>query len=312
MKFPRPYTLKEISNSIGRQYVGDDDFLIEGINEIHRVQKGEIVFVDHPKYYDKALNSNASIILIDKIVDCPEDKCLIISEDPFSDFNKITSFFRPFLPANTSISDSAEIGEGTTIQPNAFIGNNVKIGENCIIHSNVSIYDNCEIGNNVIIHSGTVLGGDGFYYKTRKEKYDKFHSVGNVIVEDDVEIGCNCTIDRGVTDSTIIGKGSKLDNLIQIGHEVIIGEKCLIASQVGIAGCVTVEDNVTIWGQVGIRSDIKIEKNAVVLAQAGVSKDLKGGVVYWGTPAEPVREHNKKLILLKNLPKLIEEIKNKF
>jgi len=309
MKFPNPFTLKEIALIIEAKFIGNEDFLIFGTNEIHQVQNGEIVFVDHPKYYDKALKSNASIILINKEVDCPQDKALLISDDPFTDFNKINTFFSKFLPATKSISDSAVIGENTIIQPNVFIGNNVKIGKNCIIHANVSINDNSIIGNNVIIHNGTVIGSDAFYYKNRPEKYDKLISVGNVIIEDDVEIGSNCSIDKGVTDSTIIGKGSKLDNLIQIGHEVMIGKKCLIASQTGIAGCTTIEDEVTIWGQVGIRSDVKIAKKTIILAQSGIAKDTQEGQVYWGSPAETMMEFNRKRIFLKNLPNLIEKLK---
>lgn len=297
MKFPKSYKLKEIATIIDAKYIGDENFVVEGINEIHRVEAGDIVFVDHPKYYDKALNSDATIILINKEVDCPEGKALLISDDPFRDFVKIGQYFTPFEPANKHISSSAEIGEGTIIQPGAFIGNNVKIGRNCVIHSNVSINDYAIIGDNVIIRSGTVLGADAFYYKKRETGFDRLKSVGNVIIENNVEIGANCTIDRGVSASTIIGEGSILDNLIQIGHDTIIGKKCLIASQVGIAGCVTVEDEVSIWGQVGITSGVTIGEKAVLLAQAGVSKSLEGGKTYFGYPAAESRELYKKMAI---------------
>ena len=247
MKFNSQQTLKEIAKIINSEYIGVDDFPVFGMNEIHVVEKGDIVFVDHPKYYDKALQSAATIILINKKVDCPEGKALLISDDPFRDFNKLTKYFNSFIPSRTSISDTAQIGENTIIQPNTFIGNNVRIGKNCLIHSNVSIYDDAIIGDNVTIHSGTVLGADAFYYKNRPEGYDKLISGGKVVLEDNVDIGSNCTIDRGVTGETTIGEGTKIDNLVQIGHDTIIGKKCLIASQVGIAGCVIVEDEVTIW-----------------------------------------------------------------
>ncbi|WP_313581383.1 UDP-3-O-(3-hydroxymyristoyl)glucosamine N-acyltransferase [Chishuiella sp.] len=297
MKFPKSYKLKEVATIIDAKYIGDENFVVEGINEIHRVEAGDIVFVDHPKYYDKALNSDATIILINKEVDCPEGKALLISDDPFRDFVKIGQYFAPFKQANKHISSSAEIGEGTIIQPGAFIGNNVKIGKNCVIHSNVSINDYAIIGDNVIIRSGTVLGADAFYYKKRETGFDRLKSVGNVIIENNVEIGANCTIDRGVSASTIIGEGSILDNLIQIGHDTIIGKKCLIASQTGIAGCVTVEDEVSIWGQVGITSGVTIGKKAVLLAQAGVSKSLEGGKTYFGYPAAESRELYKKMAI---------------
>ena len=229
MKFPQTHKLKEVAAIIDAKFIGDENFPVEGINEIHRVEAGDIVFVDHPKYYDKALESNATIILINKEVDCPDGKALLISDDPFRDFVKIGQHFMAFEPATKQISDTAEIGEGTIIQPGAFVGNHVTIGKNCVIHSNVSINDYAIIGDNVIIRSGTVLGADAFYYKNRETGFDRLKSVGNVIIEDNVEIGANCTIDRGVSASTIIGEGTIMDNLIQIGHDTIIGKKCLEA-----------------------------------------------------------------------------------
>lgn len=295
MKFPKTHSLKEIAKIIGSKFIGDENFPIEGINEIHVVEPGDIVFVDHPKYYDKALESAATVVLINKEVECPEGKALLISDDPFRDFVKIGQHFNSFKPAHQSISSTSKIGEGSHVQPGAFIGNQVEIGKNCLIHANVSIGDNCKIGDNVVIHSGTVLGGDGFYYKKRETGFDKLKSVGNVVIEDDVEIGANCTIDRGVTASTTIGAGSKLDNLIQIGHDTLIGKKCLIASQVGIAGCVVIGDEVTIWGQVGIKSGITIGNKVVIMAQSGVGHNLEEGNSYFGTPAEETRKMYKKM-----------------
>ncbi|MCB7480379.1 UDP-3-O-(3-hydroxymyristoyl)glucosamine N-acyltransferase [Christiangramia sediminis] len=309
MKFPCEYSLKEIAAIINCDYVGDDNFPVQGMNEIHVVTPGDIVFVDHPKYYDKALQSAATIVLINKEVECPEGKALLISDDPFRDFNKLTLHFKPFQQLNDLISDSAEIGEGSIIQPNAVIGNHVKIGKNCLIQSNVSIGDNCIIGDNVIIHSGTVLGGDAFYYKKRAEGYDKLLSGGRVVVQDNVEIGTNNSIDRGVTGDTVIGEGSKLDNLIQIGHDTVIGKNCLLASQIGIAGCVVVEDDVTIWGQVGIRSDVTIAKGTVLMAQCGVSKDTEPNTTYWGTPFGEVRTKLKEYAAIKRLPEIVKNIK---
>lgn len=303
MKFPHVHKLKEIASIIDAKYIGDENFPVEGINEIHRVEAGDIVFVDHPKYYDKALESNATIVLINKEVDCPEGKALLISDDPFRDFVKIGQHFLAFEASTKQISDSAEIGEGTILQPGVFIGHHVKIGKNCVIHSNVSINDHSIIGDNVIIRSGTVLGADAFYYKNRETGYDRLKSVGNVIIENNVEIGANCTIDRGVSASTIIGEGTIMDNLIQIGHDTIIGKKCLIASQVGIAGCVNVEDEVSIWGQVGITSGATIGKKAVLLAQAGVSKSLEGGKTYFGYPAEEARGLYKKMAVTEMMVK---------
>lgn len=303
MRFPKAYTLENIAEIIGCTYVGASDFPVLGMNEIHVVQQGEIVFVDHPKYYDKALNSNASIVLINKDVSCPEGKALLISDDPFRDFNKLSTYFRPFQASNQNISTTATIGEGSVIQPNAFVGNHVKIGKNCIIHANVVINDHCEIGDNVTIHAGTVLGADAFYFKKRADFFDPLISCGSVVVEDGVTLGALCTIDRGVTGNTTIKRGTKIDNQVHIGHDTVVGEMCLIAAQCGIAGCVVIEDHVTLWGQVGTTSGITIGKNAVVLAKSGVSKSLNADKIYFGTPAEEAREYYKHVAKVKNLVK---------
>ena len=279
MKFPQTYTLKQIATIINSSFVGDEDFPVLGINEIHIVEEGDIVFVDHPKYYDKALQSKATIILINKQVECPKGKALLISDDPFRDFNKLTEFFKPFQKSTSLIAPSAQIGENTIIQPGAFIGNNVNI------------------------HAGTILGADAFYYKKRPEGFDRLKSGGRVVIQDNVDLGALCTIDRGVSGDTTVKKGTKIDNQVHIGHDTVIGEKCLIASQVGIAGCVVIEDEVTIWGQVGMTSGITIGKKAVILAQSGISKSLDGEQTYFGYPAEEARKKYKEMAGIKNLLK---------
>jgi len=301
MKFKSVQTLQKIANLIDATFVGESDFKISGINEIHVVEAGDIVFVDHPKYYEKALNSEATIILINKAVDCPKGKSLLISDNPFRDFNKITKHFSPFISSKVSIADTAIVGEGTIIQPNVFIGNNVSIGKNCLIHPNVTIYDNAIIGDQVIIHANTVLGADAFYYKNRPEGFDQLLSVGRVVVKNNVHIGASCTIDKGVTGNTTIGEGTKIDNHVHVGHDTKIGKKCLIASQTGIAGCVIIEDEVTLWGQVGTNSGITIGKGAVILGQTGVTKSVPGGKTYFGTPISESRAKLKELAFLKRL-----------
>ncbi len=308
MKFPQPYTLKQIAQIINCKYIGEDDFLITGCNEIHRVEAGDIVFVDHPKYYDKALESEATIVLINKEVSCPEGKALLISEDPFRDFNKLTEFFKPFQKAESLISSTAIMGENVIIQPGAFVGNHVQIGANSIIHSNVSIYDHTIIGENVIIHSNTVLGGDAFYYKRRPEGYDRLLSSGNVVIEDNVEIGVSCTIDKGVSASTTIKRGTKIDNLVHIGHDTIVGEDCLMASQIGVSGCTTIGNRVTIWGQVGVASGIEIVDDVIVSAKSGVTKSIKKPGNYFGLPATDIRTKFKELASIKQIPSLIEKV----
>ena len=308
MEFPQPYTLKQIATIISSEYDGDDDFPILGMNEIHVVEHGDIVFVDHPKYYEKALTSAATVILINNRVTKPKGKSLLISDDPFRDFNKLTHHFNPFIAATAVISPTSEIGKNTIIQPNVFVGNYVKIGKNCLIHSNVCLYDHTVVGDNVIIHSGTILGADAFYYKNRPEKYDKLVSGGNVLINNNVEIGALCTIDRGVTASTVVGEGSKIDNQVHIGHDTVLGKRCLIASQVGISGCVIIEDFVTIWGQVGVTSGITIGEKAVISAQSGVSKSLEGHKSYFGTPADDFRKKYKEIASIKLIPEIIEKL----
>ncbi|MCF6214340.1 MAG: UDP-3-O-(3-hydroxymyristoyl)glucosamine N-acyltransferase [Flavobacteriaceae bacterium] len=304
MKFAKPQTLKTIALLIEAEFKGKPHFEITGINEIHVVEEGDIVFVDHPKYYDKALNSKATTILINKEVRCPEGKSLLISENPFRDFNKITQHFKSFTKATSAIAKTAKIGKDTIIQPNVFIGNKVIIGNNCVIHPNVCLYDGVEIGNNVTIHAGSILGADAFYYKNRPVTgYDKLKSCGSVKIEDNVDIGALCTIDRGVTGLTLISEGTKLDNQVHVGHDTYIGKRCLIASQTGIAGCVIIEDDVTLWGQVGTNSGITIGKGAVIMGQTGVTKSVKGGKSYFGTPIAESREKLKELAGIRQLLK---------
>jgi UDP-3-O-[3-hydroxymyristoyl] glucosamine N-acyltransferase len=299
MTFEQPQTLRKIAEIIGARFIGDENFPVFGTNEIHMVREGDIVFVNHPKYYDKALNSNATIILIDKEVECPKGKALLVSDDPFRDFNKINTYFTKISNFKENLDD-AIVGEGTFIHPSVVIGNGVRIGKNCHIFPNVVIGDRTEIGDNVVIQSGTIIGGDAFYYRKLNGNFDRLISVGNVLIENNVEIGNLCTIDRGVTASTIIGEGSILDNQIQIGHDTVIGKRCLIASQTGIAGCCVIEDEVTMWGQVGVASGLKIEKGTILLAQVGVNRNLEKGT-YFGPIAEDFRGYLKKEVKLRNL-----------
>jgi len=312
MRFPSPVSLTWIAELIGAQLMGKSDAVATGINEIHKVETGDLVFVDHPKYYDKCLNSAASFIIINNsAVSIPEGKALLIVDNPFEAYQTITNHFRPFNPSNKAISDDAVIGEDTVIMPHVFIGNHVTIGNNCVIYPNVTILDYSIIGDNVVIQSGTVIGGEAFYYNSKKNRevwFKKMNSCGNVVIENNVEIGCNCCIDRGVSASTTIGKGSIIDNMVHVGHDVIIGKNCLIAAQVGIAGATTLEDGVTLWGQVGVNKTITIGKGAVVLGQAGVTNSIEGNKTYWGTPIMVAIEKHRENIWLKRLPDLWKKV----
>lgn len=312
MKFPSPVSAKWIADFINAAIAGNEDSFATGINEIHKVSEGDIVFVDHPKYYDACLNSNATFIIINKKTEAPARKTLFITDDPFSAYSKIVQHFRPFTPSDKMISSSAVTGKNTIVMQNVFLGNHVIVGDNCIIHPNVSIYDDTVIGNNVEIHSGTVIGSDAFYLNAKKNRqvwYKKMPSCGNVIIEDDVEIGANCTIDRGVSDTTRIGMGSKFDNLVHIGHEVVVGKNCILAAQVGIAGGTTLGDGVILWGQVGVNKTINIGDNAVVMGQAGINSSIEGNKTYWGTPIQEFFSKRKELVLIKRLPEIWDKVK---
>ena len=313
MQFPSPVSAQWIASFIGATINGNENSLASGINEIHKVQEGDIVFVDHPKYYDACLNSAATFIIINAEKDVPEGKTLFMVEDPFEAYLKIVNHFKPFRPSDKMISDSSHIGKNTIVMANVFLGNNVTIGDDCILHPNVSIYDDTVIGNNVEVHSGTVIGSDAYYFNTKKNRkiwYRKMQSCGQVIIHDHVEIGANCTIDRGVSDSTIIESGTKIDNMVHIGHDVTIGKNCLIAAQVGIAGGTVLKDGVTLWGQVGVNKTITIGENAIVMGQGGVTSSIEGNKTYWGTPIQEFYTKRKELVMIKRLPEIWERIKS--
>ena len=314
MQFSSPVSVQWIASFISAKLVGNSNGSATGINEIHKVEKGDLVFVDHPKYYDKCINSAASFIIINKVCPVPDGKALLITEDPFEAYCKIVRHFRPFEPSSKMISDSATIGEGTFIYPHVFIGNHVSIGSNCIIYPNVTIMDHCIIGDNVIIQAGTVIGSDAFYYNSKKDReiwYKKMPSCGRVIIEDNVEIGAGCTIDRGVSHDSFVGKGTRMDNLIHVGHDTVIGKNCLIAGQVGIAGVVNLQEGVILWGQVGVSKTLTIGANAVIYAQSGVGGDLEGGRSYFGSPVQDARVKTKELVWVKRIPELWEKVMGK-
>jgi len=311
MKFSSPVAVQTIAELIGAKLVGNISGQATGINEIHKVEKGDIVFVDHPKYYDKSIHSPATFIIINKEVDFPEEKALLIHDEPFEAYQKIVRHFRPFVPATKMINDSAIIGEGTFIFPNVFIGDQVVLGNHCIIYPNVTILDHCIIGNNVIIQAGTVIGSDAFYYNTKKDRdvwYKRMESCGRVVIQDHVEIGSGCTIDRGVSHDTLIGRGTKIDNLVHIGHDTVLGANCLLAGQVGIAGATTIGNGVALWGQVGVSKTLTIGDNAVVYAQSGVAASLQGGKVYFGSPADEASTKMKEIVWIKRIPELWKKV----
>ena len=311
MRFQEAIPVLTIAQLIGAKVSGDENGMVTGINEIHKVMKGDLVFVDHPRYYNKCAGSEATFIIIDRDIPALPDKTLLIVDDPFEAYQRVVNFYRPFVSPAKMINDTAKIGEGTVVMPGVFIGNHVTIGENCRIYPNVAILDHCVIGNNVVIQAGAVIGSDAFYYNNKKDRdirYRKMTSCGRVVIQDFVEIGANCTIDRGVSADTVIGAGTKLDNLVHIGHDSEIGRNCLFAGQVGVAGAVSIGNNVILWGQAGVSKTLSIGDDAVVYAQSGVKDSIAGGKTYFGSPVEEAREKMKELVWIKRIPLLWEKL----
>jgi UDP-3-O-[3-hydroxymyristoyl] glucosamine N-acyltransferase len=305
MDLPSPLTAAQVADLLGGRALGNSQRTVTGINELNRVRTGDLVFVDHPKYYDKALNSAATTILIDKEVEIPAGKAIIVCADPCARYNELV---QRFAPRQAWGSGDPVIGEGTEVHPSAVIGANVRIGAGCLIMPGVVIYENSTIGDRVIIHANTVIGADPFYYKKRPTGYDKMAPGGSVVIEDDVEIGALCTIDRGVSADTRIGAGTKIDNHVQVGHDTLVGRNCLFAAQVGIAGCCVIGDNVTLWGQVGVPSKLRIGDGAVVLGQSGLINDLEGGRTYFGSPAGEWKQKMREVALMGRLPEVVKKL----
>lgn len=301
MLFATPISAEALSLRFRAQLVGDATIQATGLNVIHRVGPGDITFVDLEKYYPKALQSAASIILINKMTEAPPGKALLVVEDPFAVYNELALEAQPFEFLRSSIHPTAEIAPGVIIEPGVIIGPQVRVSSRVHLQSNVYLGAYTEVGENVTIQPGAIIGTDAFYYKKVAGNYLKWHSVGRVIIEDDVEIGAGCTINKGVSSETIIGKGTKLDCQVHVGHGVRIGKHTLIAAQTGIGGKSIIGDHVVIYGQVGIVQNVTIGDHAIILARSGVSKNLPGGKTYFGAPAEEVFMKNRELAILRQM-----------
>ena len=301
MKLPRSYTAAEIAQMIDARISGNENAVVTGINELNRVESGDICFSDHPKYFSKSLNSSASVVILNGEAQVPENKAVLIVDHPFNAFRYLCRFFRPTLLSGVAVPPSSDFGEGTHISPNCTIGENVRVGKNCILHPGVVLYQDVVIGDHVTIHANTVIGADAFYYQKREGRFQPMHTCGRVIIEDHVDIGATCTIDRGVTADTVIGAGTKIDNQVHIGHDTRIGTNCLLAGQSAVAGCVTIGNDVTIWGNVAISSKLTIGDGAEILAKSGLGKDCPAGARWWGAPAGDAREKFREIAALRKL-----------
>ena len=303
MKLNQPTRIGDIAAQIGAEIIGDANMIATGINEIHKVQQGDITFVDVKKYFDKSINSAATFIILNERVDCPEGKTLLLHPQPFEAYDGLIRSQRPEEHISSPRHETADIHETVIIEPNVVIGKGVKIGKGSVIGANAVIAEYSIIGENVIIGAGALIGTDGFYFKRYPEAYKKWRSGGRVIIENNADIGAGSTINKGVSGDTIIGEGTKIDCQVHIGHGVVVGKNCLFAAQVGIGGKTIIEDEVILYGQVGIAQNLRIGRKAIVLAKSGVSKDLAPEKTYFGYPAQEVREAYKELAILRQLKK---------
>ncbi len=326
-------TLKEIAVLVSGEVSGDGNVVITGVAGIEDARQGDITFLSNPKYAPYLERTRASAIIVGKDVPAP-GRDIIRVENPSLAFTKCVSFILPqdvkhpegINPASSVsrsaklgknaavgafsvIEDGAVIGDNTVVYPNCYIGRNASVGSGCVIYSNVSIREKVRIGDNVIIHCGSVIGSDGYGFVTVEGVHHKIPQVGTVVVEDDVEIGANCAIDRARFDKTVVGRGTKIDNLVHIAHNVVIGRNCLIVAQVGISGSTEIGNNVILAGQVGVVGHVKIGDNSIVMAKSGISKSLPEGSVMYGIPAQPVNEAKRIHAHVNGLPKLHQTIK---
>lgn len=321
---------REIADLVGGELRGDGDVEITSVADIAAAQPGQIAFYEKG---DEAPSTGASCVLTSSS-DAFDDLATIVVKDPKLAFARVASILHPrkdrspeihssavisptakigqnvFIGAFSCVGDNSTVGDGTHLRAGAKIGDHVSVGANCVIHPNVFVDDGCTIGDNVVLHSGVVIGADGFGYVRDASEYVKFPQIGTVVIENDVEIGANTCVDRAALGETRIGEGTKIDNLVQIGHNVQIGKRCVIAAQTGISGSVTIEDDCVIGGQVGFGDHVRVQSGAVIGSQAGIlpGKIVRPGV-WWGTPIQPLDEYKRQNAHVKGLERLKAEVK---
>ncbi len=325
--------LREVADFLAIPIVGEGDAMVTGVASLQSAKAGDLVFVEDAKHLDEALASTATAVIAGEFArEHPNRKPLLIAPQPRLAFARAAAWLAPAsseaegrhasavidssakLGKNVTIEELAvirgkvEIGENAQIGAGCVIGPNAKIGSDCRLYPNVTIYPGTTLGDRVIVHAGAVLGSDGFGYvrDPHTGRYEKFPQIGRLVIEDDVEIGANSTVDRGALDETRIRRGTKIDNLVHVGHNVDIGEDVVIAAQAGLSGSAQIENNVIIGGQVGIADHVRIKAGAILGAQSGIpsNKVIRGkGVIFWGTPARPIKEYLKELAVLARLAK---------
>jgi UDP-3-O-[3-hydroxymyristoyl] glucosamine N-acyltransferase len=327
-------SLKEISELVQGTLIGDGEILIRGVAGIKEAQAGQITFLSNPKYFAFVADTKASAVLISQDAPVPDHKPVIVCKSPSLAFSKVIERFNPMksrvekgvhatailgkgvhlgkeisIGPYVVIEDHVSIGDRSVISAGSFLGNGAKIGEDVLVYPNVTIRESTVIGNRVVIHSGTVIGSDGFGYETVEGVHHKIPQVGIVMIEDDVELGANVTVDRARFGKTVIGKGTKIDNLVQIAHNVEIGQSCMIVAQVGISGTTKIGNHVTLAGQVGVVGHIEVGDHVVVAAQAGVSNSIPSGEIYGGYPAVPLQEWKRNVAHIRRLEKIVDRLR---
>ena len=328
------FTAAQIASFINGKIIGDETATISGVSPIESGEKGHLSFVAQERFADHIETSACSVLIVsEKLLTKDSYPTTVIAvEDAYLSFQVLMNLYNEmkgrksgieegavfhetakvgenvYVGAFTCVSEKVKIGDDSQIYPQVFIGKNVKIGKNCIIYSGVRIYDYCVIGDHCIVHSNTVIGSDGFGFQPTKYGYQKIPQLGNVVLEDDVEIGANCTIDRGTIGSTVIGKGTKIDNLIQIAHNVKIGRNNVIAAQAGIAGSTVIGDWNQIGGQVGIVGHITIGNQVKIQAQSGVNSSAKDNEILYGSPAINASEYRRNYVHFRNFSQIVKRI----
>ena len=333
------FSAEQIAGILNGEVFGNIDVTVKGLSKIEEGSIGTLSFLSNPKYEEYIYSTGASICIVNKtfvpIKEIPSTLTLIKVDDAYSCFAKLLEFYDQmrkkepkiespsfisdsaiigldlYLGAFSYISDNAKIGNNVTIYPNVYIGENVKIGDNCILHPGSTVYFDCILGNNCIIHAGTIIGSDGFGFAPNENgEYRKIPQIGNVLIEDDVEIGSNCTIDRATMGSTVIRKGVKLDNLIQVAHNVEIGRNTVMASQVGVAGSTKIGENVMIGGQAGISGHIHIADGTKIVAQSGIPNTVRKADTLMGSPGISLEDFKKSYFGFRKLPQILKRLQD--
>jgi len=325
-------TVGELAQRIGGELLGDGSVEVQGVSSIDDVTPGSITLADNERYFEQAEASAAAAIVVSFGVDRSRKPLIRVTKTTLA-LAKLLAIFHPaarpvpgvhpaafvdsqarlgagvHVGANAVVKPGASIGDRTVVDAGAVVGEGVVIGADCVIHSNATLYHDITLGNRVVVHSGTVVGSDGFGYAQDGTTRVKIPQVGTVVIEDDVEIGANVAIDRSTLGATVIRRGTKIDNLVQIAHNVVIGENTVVCGLVGISGSVTIGDNVTLAGQVGLADHVTIGSNTTVGAQSGVPNDLDGGQYYLGSPAVPIGLASRQYAVWAKLPELSKRVR---